>query len=267
MDKQHVVREDFRRYLMAVMGLSEASAKSYDAYVSGVEKLLDKISGAIVSSDEEMQAAITLLREHEPKNTAVNYMSGLRAYYRFKNGREFGSKNIRKQDDNIPFEVRWRMTDLKYRCCESENRLWQQLFQLGVAILLVMPALVLGSIKDMPLISVQLFAHASMCGIIGLVFAFFVLKKPTRQTNEVKEHERKFALGEETCLECDVVQTTRFELLCQWLFLILLMGMVSLLLWSFFCSVRASRPDWNRLFGDCTKLRDADVTARMVCSD
>lgn len=45
MDKKQIAaREDFRQYLMVVMGLSEASARSYDAYVSGVEN----VWGAVV---------------------------------------------------------------------------------------------------------------------------------------------------------------------------------------------------------------------------
>ena len=255
MNEQNAVREDFRLYLISVMGLSEGSATSYDAYVSGVEKLLGKTADAIVASDKEMQAAITQLRKHNPKNTASNYMSGLRAYYRFKNGKEFGSKDARKRDNDIPFEVRWRMTDLKYRCYESENRLWQQLFQLGVAILLIMPTLVLSRTKDMPLISVQLFVCALSSGIIGLFFAFILLRRPARHAREIKEHECKFALGEETCLESEIVQTTPFELICQWVSSLFFAGMILLLLWSLICFVS----DWGRLFGDCAMSHDVNM--------
>ena len=249
MDKQHVVREDFRQYLMVVMGLSEASARSYDAYVSGVERvLLGKTVDAIVSSDGEMQTAIAQLRKHEPKNMASNYMSGLRAYYRFKNGREFGTKDTRERDNDIPFEVRKRLNDMKYRQYESENRLWQQMFQLWIAVVLVVPALTIRGMEVTPLLSMRLIFTVLLCGMGGLPIWLIVLKKPIRQAAEIPVHERKLASGDETCLEMDVSKTTRVELLCQWGASVLLAVTFLSLLGSIVWSVLVNRPESNWLW-------------------
>jgi len=241
MDKERVVREDFRQYLMAVMGLSEASAKSYDAYVSGVEKLLDKTADAIVSSEEEMQAAITQLRKHEPKNTGSNYMSGLRAYYRFKNGQSFQK---RKRDgyscDNaespvedsvtgdMPFEIRKQLNELEFRMFDRQDALWRQMFQLAVAGLLVLPPLIAGD--GCPLFSRWLFFGAIAIGAIGLGFMIPILKRPFRQTSEIYEHGRKVLSGEETRLEIRPPMSNKMEELCQRLSVVLLLLSLVMLL-------------------------------------
>ena len=247
--KQNVAREDFRQYLMVVMGLSEASAKSYDAYVSGVEHvLLGKTVDAIVSSDGEMQAAIVQLRKHEPKNTASNYMSGLRAYYRFKNGREFGTKDTPERDGDIPFEVRKRLNDMKYRKYESENRLWQQLFQLWTAVVLVVPTLTIHGMEVTPLLSMRLTFTALLFSMVGLPIWFIVLKKPIRQAAAIQEHERKLASGDETCLEIDISKATLVESLCQCGTVVLLGTTFLLLFVSIFWSVLVNRPESNWLW-------------------
>ena len=241
MDKQNAVREDFRLYLISVMGLSEVSAKSYDAYVSGVEKLLGKTADAIVASDEEMQAAITQLRKHEQKNTSSNYMSGLRAYYRFKKGQSF---NARKRDvhscgnvgslvedsatGDMPYEIRKQLNELELHMFDRQDALWRQVFQLAVAVLLVLPPLIAGS--GCPLCSRWLFFGAITIGAIGLGFMIPILKRPFRQITEIYEHGRKVLAGEETRLEIRPILSNTMETRSQRLSVgLLLLSLVMLL--------------------------------------
>ena len=241
MNEQNAVREDFRLYLISVMGLSEVSAKSYDAYVSGVEKLLGKTADAIVASDEEMQAAITQLRKHEQKNTSSNYMSGLRAYYRFKKGQSF---NARKRDvhscgnvgslvedsatGDMPYEIRKQLNELEFRMFDRQDALWRQVFQLAVAVLLALPPLIVG--RGCSLFSRCLFFVAIAIGSVGLGFMIPILKRPFRQISEIYEHGRNILAGEETRLEIRPPMSNKKESLCQILsVMLLLLSLVMLL--------------------------------------
>ena len=215
-------REEFRRYLIDVMGLTDGSAQSYCSYLPRIENTLSgKTVDEIVSTDDEMQKAIMVLRDYEPKKTAANLKSGLRAYYSFKNGspyeevhteRPVGESRSLKSGD-MPFEIRQQLNDLEFKMYERQDEFWCRIFQLAVAVLLVVPALMMG---DKLTHIVKLFFLMSMVfGSVGLVCMFPLLRRPFRQTKDIYEHGRKILEGEETRLEMNPIQSTGLERSCQ----------------------------------------------------
>ena len=227
--------EDFYQYLIDVMGLREGSAKSYLSYLAGVEKGIGKPADELVRTDEMMGAAIARLREEEPRKTVANQMSGLRAYYQFKNGRPFKgvcadakmSECDKDERGDLPFEIRQQLNDLEIRMYDQQDAFWRQMFQLAVAVLTVIPSLVLG--KELSLISKRLFVLSMIIGVVGLNLMFPLLRRPFRQTKEIYEHGRKIMAGEETRLEILPGLATRIELRNQFLSITMLLAALLIL--------------------------------------
>ena len=245
--KNRESKEEFRQYLIVVMGLTEASAKAYCYYVSHVEKIRQGVSvDAIVASDDEMRKTITLLRKHEPKKEAANFMSGLRAYYRFKNGKVFKEvpnddvrkhstvrEDTRKEEvtGDIPFEIKQQLNDLEFKMYERQDAFWCQIFQLAVAVLLVIPTLMMG--ESLTSIAKAFFLGAMIMGSVGIACMFPLLRRPFRQTKEIYDHGKKIMEGEETRLEITPIPSTRRELLCQRLSVIMCVFALLLLIVTF----------------------------------
>ncbi len=237
----------FHRYCVDVMGLRDSSADSYVSYVASVEAMLGHDINVIVSSDDEMRSAINALREQGAKKATSNLMSGLRAYYRFKNGASFSSqkgetsqRRGKRRCGELPFEFRCQLNDLEFRLQDKSDAFWRQVFQLGVAIIVLFPPL---AISDglMP-IGRWLFIAALLTGFIGIVLMFPILQRPSRQLQEIYCHGQKLADGEEINLDVRPVLTTSKEKICQWFAAGFLLMTLLLLMSAIVVSTYSRRP-------------------------
>ena len=132
---------------------------------------------------------------------------------------------------DIPFEIKQQLNDLEFKMYERQDAFWCQIFQLAVAVLLVIPTLMMG--ESLTSIAKAFFLGAMIMGSVGIACMFPLLRRPFRQTKEIYDHGKKIMEGEETRLEITPIPSTRRELLCQRLSVIMCVFALLLLIVTF----------------------------------
>lgn len=206
---------EFVDYVVSILGLKENTARSYDKYVWKASEKLSEMPERVVSSDESLREAIVRLFDgNQSEKTVSNWISGLKAYFLYKNGRAYEDGGCDKNDTNriapdIPHELLAQINDLELKLQEREDALIGRVFQVVLLVLTIGPALVAGS--NCPRAVLWGFKCAMLCGAFGLFFLFPVLRRSSRQLKELVAYGKKLRAGEVACLEFDPSDKTMFE--------------------------------------------------------
>lgn len=208
--------EDFRLFVISILGLSVGTAESYVSYVRGVCKLVGKRAREIVASTNAMRDAIDLIgRDSGLKNTRRNYVSGLKAFWRYCNGYEYGASNVCENGGrpDVAFDVREQLNDLELRVSDSDATFWNRIMDVALLSMTIVPTLLtLGGIKAV----VRWFLLAAMIfGVAGVFALIPILRRPIRQNTDLYQYGKKLIRGEVSGFEFSPEETTARERVCM----------------------------------------------------
>jgi len=206
----------FRDFVVSILGLSTGTADSYVSYVKGVCKCVARSVDEIVSSRNSMSETIEEVdRSGKADSTKRNYISGLKAYWRFAKGAEYDAKDSERHDsvDNTLFEIRKEVNAFELRVSDSDANFWQRIFDVSIVVLTVVPTLL--TMSGITMTVMWFLVMSMLIGFMGLAALLPVLHRPVRQNLELYNHGKKLALGQVSGLNFTPEEKTLLERKCE----------------------------------------------------
>lgn len=209
---------EFRCYVRSVLGLSDGTADSYVAYVNGACRCIGKSIDEIVSSNEALVDAFRQIdRSAGAKKTLSNYKRGVRAYFRFIHGEEFGPKPEEANpkcgiDHELPYEIKQQLNEIEFRISDGEASFWHRVMDVAVLVLTIVSSILAST--NMPLTSKVSIGSALVFGLIGLGALIPIIRRPIRQSRELYEYGKSLQSGNACSFEFNPVELTSVEKIC-----------------------------------------------------
>jgi len=214
-----VQREKFELFARSVIGLSEGSAESYVSYVNGAVRVVGCDADSIVRSKEEMQSALSQLAVAKLNDgTRGNYITGIKAYYRFVNNCEHDDQVsdpgvVSRSARNIPFELRNQLNELELRASDQSAAFWHKIIDVSVIVFTAVPAIL--AVKGVTHGAFLCSCAAMILGLVGAGVLIPVLRRPIRQADELYAYGKRFAEGSVSAYEFSPESKTRCEKVCE----------------------------------------------------
>lgn len=215
----HEQREKFGLFARSVIGLSEGSAESYVSYVNGAARVVGCDADAIVRSKEDMQSALSHLAVAKLNDgTRGNYITGIKAYYRFLNNCEYDDQVsdpgvVSRPARNIPFELRNQLNELELRASDQSAAFWHKIVDVSVIVFTAVPAIL--AVKGVTHWAFLCSCSAMILGLVGACVLIPVLHRPVRQADELYAYGKKFAEGSVSAYEFSPESKTPCEKACE----------------------------------------------------
>lgn len=206
---------EFVDYVVSILGLKESTARSYDKYVLTAQEILGDAPEEIVKSDESMRRACARLVERGlAGKTVANVISGLKAYFKFKNGCAYSERGNSNRDSacetpDVPYELLEQQNELELKLQEREDSFMGRIFGIALLVLTIVPALVVG--QKLPKEILLGFKCALVSGAIGTACLIPAIRRSSRQLKEVVEYGKRIRSGAVTNREFSPSEKTFAE--------------------------------------------------------